>query len=68
MRDINNLMPKIPGMKWGVLTNAYPTIDKINEINRTIAHDGKWHTIFEEADQIHVDGKRIWKKKLEQMT
>lgn len=62
MRDINEIMPKIPNMRWGALTNAYPTNHKIKEMNEIFPHDGRWHTVFEETDKVFVDGKRIWKK------
>jgi len=62
MRDINEIMPKVPNMKWGALTNAFPTNDKIKEMDKLFPHDGKWHTVFEEPEQVFVDGIRIWKK------
>lgn len=62
MKDINEIMPKIPNMKWGALTNLPPTNKKVEEMNQIFPDNGKWHTIFEEKDQVTVDGKRIWKK------
>jgi hypothetical protein len=62
MRDINEIMPKVPNMKWGALTNAFPTNAKIKEMDTLFPHDGKWHTVFEEPEQVFVDGVRIWKK------
>ncbi len=62
MRDINEIMPKVPNMKWGALTNTFPTNDKIKEMDKLFPHDGKWHTVFEEPEQVFVDGVRIWKK------
>jgi hypothetical protein len=62
MRDINEIMPKVPNMKWGALTNAFPTNDKIKEMDKLFPHDGRWHTVFEEPEQVFVDGVRIWKK------
>jgi hypothetical protein len=62
MRDINEIMPKVPNMRWGALTNAFPTNDKIKEMDKLFPHDGKWHTVFEEPEQVFVDGVRIWKK------
>ncbi len=62
MRDINEIMPKIPSMRWGALTNTFPTRDKVREMNRLFPSDGKWHTVFEEEKQVFVDGFRIWKK------
>jgi hypothetical protein len=62
MKDINEIMPKIPSMRWGALLNKYPTNDKVNQMNKIFPHNGKWHTVFEEEEQIFVDGVRIWKK------
>lgn len=62
MKDINDIMPKIPNMKWGALLNKPPTNDKVHEMNKMFPHNGKWHTVFEEKDQVIVDGKRVWKK------
>lgn len=68
MKDINDIMPKIPNMKWGALLNIPPTNDKVEEMNKMFPHNGKWHTVFEEKDQVIVDGKRIWKKDPEKWT
>ncbi len=62
MRDVNEIMPKIPNMKWGALMNKYPTNTKIDHMNKIFPPNGEWHTVFEEKDQVFVDGKRIWKK------
>jgi len=62
MKDINELMPKIPNMNWGALLNKVPTNEKVKQMNQIFPHNGKWHTVFEEQDKIIVDGKLIWKK------
>jgi len=62
MRDINEVMPKIPNMKWGALMNKMPTNKKVREMNKMFPSDGRWHTVFEEEKQIFVDGFRVWKK------
>lgn len=62
MKDINEIMPKIPTMSWGALLNKYPTNDKVKQMNKIFPKNGKWHTVFEEEDQVFVDGVRIWKK------
>jgi len=62
VKDINEIMPKIPNMKWGALMNRMPTNNKVKEMNKMFPHNGKWHTIFEEEDQVFVDGFRIKKK------
>ncbi len=62
VRDINDVMPKVPNMKWGALTNRAPTRSRVREMDRIFPANGRWHTVFEEKDQVHIDGKRVWKK------
>ena len=62
MRDINEIMPKIPNMNWGALLNKMPTNKKIEYMNKIFPHNGKWHTIFDDKDHVVVDGKFIRKK------
>ena len=68
MKDINDIMPKVPNMKWGALMNKEPTNDKVEEMNKIFPDNGKWHTVFEEQDQITVDGKEIRKKNPDKWT
>ena len=49
-------------MKWGALMNKSPTDEKIDHMNKIFPPNGRWHTVFEENDQVHIDGKRVWKK------
>ncbi len=65
---LNKVMPKMPDMKWGALTNMRPTNAKLNEMNRLLPHDSKWHLLFEEEDQVNVDGVPIRRKNLDSMT
>jgi hypothetical protein len=62
MKDINDIMPKIPNLRWGALMNKAPTNEKVKEMNRIFPDNGKWHTVYEEQNQITIDGKQIWKK------
>lgn len=62
MRDINEIMPKIPNMRWGALMNKFPTNSRVKEMDKIFPHNGRWHTVFEEKEQVFVDGVRIWKK------
>jgi hypothetical protein len=55
-------------MKWGALTNAYPTNAKLKEMNRLLPHDSKWHLLFEDEDEVNVDGVPIKRKNLDSMT
>ena len=48
MKDINDIMPKVPNMKWGALMNKPPTNEKFKEMNKIFPDNGKWHTVFEE--------------------
>ncbi len=59
MRDINDIMPKIPNMRWGALMNKRPTNDRIMEMNKIFPDNGNWHTVFEERDHITIDGRQI---------
>lgn len=68
IKNINDFLPKIPGMKWGALTNKYPTDAKIKELNKFLPHDGKWHSVLEYQNSIDVDGVTIRRKTSESMT
>ena len=50
MKDINDIMPKVPNMRWGALLNKFPTNSKIEEMNKIFPDNGKWHTVFEENE------------------
>ena len=62
MKDINEVMPKIPQMKWGALMNRAPTNNSVKELDKIFPANGKWHTIFEEKDHTYIDGSIVWKK------
>ena len=62
IEDINDVLPKVPNMKWGALMNKAPTNDKVEELNKIFPANGKWHTVFEETDHTYIDGNLIWKK------
>ena len=68
MKDINDIMPKVQNMKWGALMNKAPTNDKVEEMDKIFPDNGKWHTVFEEQDQITVYGKEIRKKNPDKWT
>ena len=68
MKDINEIMPKIPNMKWGALLNKKPTSQKVNELNKLLHHNGKWHTVIEEKNTSYIDGIPIFKKDKESWT
>jgi len=59
MKRINDLFPKIPGLKWGAVTNMYPTNRKIMELNKIFKHDGEIHEVFYGKDFNYIDGHRI---------
>src|SRR3989344_3655090 len=48
-------------IKEGIMNKA-PNNKKVEEMNKIFPHNGKWHTVFEEKDQVTIDGKQIWKK------
>ena len=68
MKDINEVMPKIPNMKWGALMNKAPTNKKVKELDKIFPYNGKWHTVFEEKDHTFIDGKIVSKKDKESLT
>ncbi len=68
MKDINDIMPKVPNMRWGALMNKAPTSEKVEEMNKIFPNNGRWHTVFEEQDQVTVDGKEIRKKNPDKWT
>ena len=68
MKDINDIMPKVQNMRWGALMNKAPTNDKFVEMNKIFPDNGRWHTVFEEEDQVTVDGKEIRKKNPDKWT
>jgi len=68
VNNLNKILPKIPSMRWGALTNILPTNAKIEEMNRLLPHDKKWHLLFEEKNQVNVDGIPIRRKTLDSMT
>lgn len=68
VNNLNKILPKIPSMQWGALTNILPTNAKIEEMNRLLPHDKKWHLLFEEKNQVNVDGIPIRRKTLDSMT
>ena len=68
LKDINDLMPKIPWMKWGAVTNFKPTNASIRELNKLLPADKKWHTVIESPKAADVDGITIRRKTAESMT
>ncbi|MBL4817957.1 MAG: hypothetical protein JKY15_01820 [Deltaproteobacteria bacterium] len=68
MKDINDIMPKISGLKWGALTNVSPTNAKLKELNKLLPHDHKWHTVIESPGAVDVDGVTIRRKTSQSMT
>ena len=62
MKYINEVMPKIPQMKWGALMIRAPTNNSVKELDKIFPHNGRWHTVFEEKDHTYIDGKVVWKK------
>jgi len=61
MKDLNDILPKIPNMKWGALTNMPPTNSTIKELNKLLPNDGRWHSILGSKDSVDVDGITIRK-------
>ncbi|MEM3171949.1 MAG: hypothetical protein QXE82_00225 [Candidatus Nitrosotenuis sp.] len=68
MKDVNDFLPKIPNMRWGALVNRYPTNQRLQELERLLPHDKRWHTVFETPNCMIVDNIPIVKKSKESMT
>lgn len=68
MRDINEIMPKIPGMNWGAVTNINFTNPELKRLSKMMPHDKRWHTIFQHANETNFDGKVIRRRTAESMT
>lgn len=68
MTDINDIMPKIPGLKWGALTNLPPTLDTIERLHKSLKHDGRWHTVFKTDHGMNIDGVSVIRKTRDSMT
>lgn len=68
MRDINDIMPKIKGMRWGAILNHIPSNKRILEMDQAFKDDQKWHTVLEDKDAVIVDGKRVSKYSQERLT
>lgn len=68
MRDINDIMPKIEGMRWGAVLNHIPSSRRILEMDRAFKNDHKWHSVLEDKDAVIVDGKRVSKYSDERLT
>jgi len=59
IKDINDIMPKLPGMKWGALTNFKPSNQDIKDMDKQFAADGKWHSILNDNSDKDTKGKII---------
>lgn len=62
MKDLNSILPPLPKhAAWGVISNLPRTNATIQEINRLLPHDNKWHSILGTKDFVDVDGITIRK-------
>ena len=64
IKDINDILPKFPGMKWGVLLNWRPEQVEINRLIKSspFPNDAKWHTMlrpYKDSKETIIDGKVI---------
>lgn len=66
--NINDIMPKIPNIRWACITNSAPTNAKLNQLNKLLPHDGLWHSVIESKEMVDVDGYTIRRKTTESMT
>ena len=69
MKDINDLMPKIPNMRWGALMNYHPkSVAELKQLDKMMPADKKWHSIFRDDSQTIFDNKVIRHRTAESMT
>ena len=68
MRDINEILPKIPGMRFGAVTNLEPSVTNVNELLNVMPRDGKWHTLFEGNQEMMIDGVSVRRRTADSMT
>lgn len=64
MKDINDILPKFPDMRWGVVLNWKPEDAEIDHLIGTapFPDDAKWHTMLrpnKDSKDLIVDGKVI---------
>ena len=53
MKDINEVLPKVPNMKWGALMNKAPTNKKVKELNK-VFHIMENGTLYLRKKIIHT--------------
>ena len=68
MRDINDIMPKVPNMKWGALMNYAPSNPELVRLNRMFPPNGRWHTIIHDGNETQVDNVTIRNRSAKSMT
>lgn len=68
MRDINDIMPKVPNMKWGALMNYYPSHPELKRLDKMFSPNGKWHTILRDENETLIDNVTIRNRTAESMT
>ena len=68
VRDVNDIMPKISGMKWGALMNYAPSNPELKRLNKMFPHNGKWHTIIQAENETHIDNVTIRNRSAKSMT
>ena len=60
MRDINDILPKLPKKTFGAVMNFYPDKGTQKNLLKTLPYDSKWHTILRESkDVLNIDGVDI---------
>ena len=68
MRNINDVMPKMSGMRWGAVLNFKPTHAQLLKINKMLPHDRCWHEIFETPGEMFIDGISVRRRSMDSMT
>ena len=68
MRNINDFMPKIEGLRWAAITNIAPTVANLKQIDKIMPKDGKWHELFETPKEMIIDGVSVRTRTADSMT
>ena len=59
MKNINDVMPKLPKNHFGAVLNYIPSRPEIKQLVKTFPFDSKWHTVISHEKTLCIDGKMI---------
>lgn len=68
MKDINDLMPKLPKNSFAALLNFIPNKAEAHQLLKTFPFDSRWHTFDNSKDSVVIDGKTTLKQNAKRFT